>query len=78
MDRFKLSAEGTARFRRMRLDSDTPASRIEGYEILDCLYENGAGTVEEITNYTGLPRDQVWNKLTSLVTHGYIEGVARR
>ena len=78
MDGYKLSAEGIAIFRRMRSVLDTPASRTEGYEILNCLYENGFGTVEEITNYTGLSRDQFCNKLSTLMFRGYVEGLAKQ
>ena len=78
MDRFKLSTEGIARFRRMRVDLDKPASQIEGYEILNYLYENGSGTVEEITNYTGLSWDKVMNKLSTLMYHRYVEGLVKQ
>jgi len=79
MDRYVLSNNGRARFRRLRIrvNSDT-ASKIVDYEILDYLYEHGAATVEEIENYTGLSWDQVTNKLSTLIYHGYVEELAKQ
>ena len=75
MDKYTLSYEGIARFRRMRIDSDIEVSRIEDYKIANYLYEHGAATVEEIENYTGLSLDQVSNKLSTLIYHGYVEAL---
>ena len=61
----------------MRLNLDEPRSRINGYEILEYLYQNGSETLEGITSYTGLSWYQVWNRLSSLLAHGYIEGTAK-
>jgi DNA-binding MarR family transcriptional regulator len=76
MDRYMLSNEGRAKFRRMRTSSDS-AAKIENYEILNYLYEHGAATVEDIENRTGLSLDQVMNKLSTLIYHGYIEELAK-
>ena len=77
MTGFRLSTEGKARFRRMRLSPDEPASRIEGFEILDYLFEHGSETIEGITDHTGLSWHEAWNKLLGLLVHGYIEGTSR-
>ena len=76
MDGYRLSNEGFARLRRMRTDTDMPASNVEGYEILNYLYENSSGTLEEIIHHTGLPRNEVYNILSTLMSHGYVEGSA--
>ena len=78
MDKYTLSNEGRARFRRMRLDLETPTSGIDRYEILSYLYENGSGTVAEIINYTGLSWEHVMNKLSTLMFHGYIEALTKQ
>ncbi len=48
-------------------------AKMEGYEILDYLYEHGPGTVEEIGNYTGLSWGQVVDKLGVFISHGFVE-----
>ena len=77
MDAYRLSTQGKARYRRMRLNLNAPTSRIEGYEILTYLYENGPKTLQDITNCVGLSWDQVCNKISSLLAYGYIEGIAK-
>ena len=79
MDRYTLTYEGRARFRRMetRIHSDTSAMT-KDYEILHHLYERGTATVEEIENYTGLSWNEVENRLSALMYHGYIEGLAEQ
>ena len=76
MDKYTLSNEGIARFRRMRLDLDRTPSQMEGYEILNYLYENGARTVDEIGNHAGLSWNQVSDKLSAFVYRGYVKGLA--
>ncbi len=50
--------------------------KMEGYEVLDYLYEHGAATVEEIESHTGLSYDRVAHKMESLIPRGYIERLA--
>jgi hypothetical protein len=40
------------------------------------LYVHGSATVEEIEGYTGLPWDEVINKISVLMNRGDIEGLA--
>lgn len=49
MDRYTLTKEGRWRF--MRIRENTTTARMEGYEVLDFLYEKGPRTIEEIENY---------------------------
>ena len=79
MDRYTLTYEGRARFRRMetRIHADTSA-KTKDYEILHHLYEHGAATVEEIENYIGQSRDELVNRLSALMYHGYIEELAEQ
>ena len=60
----------------MRLKADAEPSRMEGYDILDYLYEKGPKTVEEIENYTGLSRSRVTCRLLAFMPQEYIEKVA--
>ncbi len=73
MDRYTLSNEGMARFKRRKISVDMGMSEIKGYEVLDYLYEHGAATVEEIENYTGLSWNQVIGKLSTYIHHGFVE-----
>jgi len=73
MGKFTLSIEGRARLKRRKISVDMGMSKIEGYEVLDYLYEHGAATVEEIENYTGLSRSQVVDKLLTFIHHGFVE-----
>jgi DNA-binding MarR family transcriptional regulator len=74
MDRYTLSYEGRARFKRTKIRMNIEEiTKMEGYEVLDYLYEHGAATVEEIGSRTGLTYAQVAHKLESLVPWGYIE-----
>lgn len=77
MDRYTLSNEGRARFKRRKISANLGIETIEGYEILDCLFENGSATVEEIKNYTGLSWSQVVNKLEAFIHWGYVEGLTK-
>jgi len=71
MDRYMLTAEGRARFRRMKTSADMAGT--ESYKILDYLYEIGAGSIEEIGSYTGLPRESVVSQLLALLNHDFVE-----
>jgi len=56
MDRYMLSDEGRARFRRIKMSGDKDANfKIRDFEVLDYLYEHEFATVEEIAESTGLP-----------------------
>ena len=73
MDRYTLSYEGRARFKRRKISVNLGMARMEGYEILDYLYEHGPGSVEEIRNHTGLSWEQVSDKLGVFIHHGFVE-----
>ena len=51
----------------------TEIATTEGYEVLDYLYDHGAGTVEEIAEHTGLSQDHVIDKLLMFMNHGFLE-----
>jgi len=70
-NRYTLTREGKWRFMRMR---ENPATaKFEGYEILDYLYDNGAGTIEEIENHTGISREKVIERLWAFINQRYVE-----
>ena len=73
MDKYKLSDEGMARFKRRKISVDMGMEDIKGYEVLDYLYEHGAATVAEIGSYTGLSWNQVIEKLSTFIHHGFVE-----
>ena len=75
MDRYMLTDEGRARFRRIKGSADIEAkANTQGYEFLDYLYEHEPATVEEIANNTGLSWGQVVDKLMIFVNRGYVKG----
>ena len=77
MDRYILSSEGRARFKRTKIRMGIEETdKMEGYEVLDYLYEHGAATVEEIEKHTGLSYGRVVHKMESLMPWGYIERLA--
>ena len=78
MDRYGLSYEGRAKFRRKKVRMNLEMAEMEGYGVLDYLYEHGAATVEEIGNYTGLSWEQVMNKLVAFIYWGYVEELAKQ
>ena len=78
IDRYTLSYEGRSRFRRAKISVNKEEAKIEGYEVLDYLYEHGAATVEEIENYTGLSWNQVTEKILAFVYRGYVEKLAEQ
>ncbi len=71
MDKFFLSNEGTARFKRMRISGEP---KFEGYDILDYLYEHGSSTVDELAEYTGLSRNKLIELIMTFIHHSFIEG----
>jgi DNA-binding MarR family transcriptional regulator len=74
MDSYLLSYEGRARFKRTKISVEIEGKvKMEGYEILDYLYEHGAATVEEIENHTGLSWGEVADKLGLFIHSGYVE-----
>ena len=79
MDRYTLTAEGRARFRRMqiRANIDTPVDR-KDYEILRFLYVHGSATVAEIEDRTGQTRDETDNEISTLISRGYVETLGRQ
>ena len=72
MDRYMLTSEGRARFRRMKFSVET-AEISDGYKVLDHIYEHGADTLDEIGVITGLPREQVFSQLQVYMSHGLVE-----
>jgi DNA-binding Lrp family transcriptional regulator len=48
----------------------------DDFKVLQLLYTHGASTVEEIEKYSGLPWEEVVNKISVLMNRGYIEGLA--
>ena len=73
MNRYMLTNEGRVRFKRLKLSVNAEITSMEGYEALDYLYEHGAGTVEEIADFTGLSQGQVIDKLLMFMNHGFLE-----
>ena len=71
MDKYFLSNEGTARFKRMRISGE---ARFAGYEILEYLYEHGSSTTDELVEYTGLSRNKLVELMMTFIHHGFIEG----
>ena len=81
MDRYTLSIEGRARFKRMRTSIDagveTGIARTEGYFILEYLYEHGSATITDIENHTGLSWSKVTGELSTFIHHGLVQGVSQ-
>ena len=77
MDRYLLTGEGRARFRRMKLSVDT-AEKPDGYKVLDYIYEHGAESIDEIVVYTRLSREQVLTQLQVYMAHGLVEELEPR
>ena len=75
MDRYTLTYEGRARFKRSKIRMNIEGEgKIEGYEVLDYLYEHEHATVEEIENSTGLSWSQTVERLMEFVNRGCVEG----
>ena len=73
MDRYTLTSEGRSKFTRTKIRMSAEEQTMEGFDILDYLYEHGAATIEEIEEHTGLHYDQVVHKIESFMPWGYIE-----
>jgi DNA-binding MarR family transcriptional regulator len=73
MDRYRLSNEGFEKFKRTKIRMYAEDQTMDGYDILNCLYEHGSSTIEEIEKYTGLRYDQVVHMMESFFPWGYIE-----
>jgi DNA-binding MarR family transcriptional regulator len=78
MDRYRLSNEGLTKFKRTKIRMSAEDQTMDGFGILDCLYEHGALTIEEIEKFTGLRYDQVVHKMESFMPWGYIERLEER
>jgi DNA-binding MarR family transcriptional regulator len=76
MDRYMLTSEGRTKFARTKIRMSAEEQTMEGFDILDYLYEHGAATIEEIEEHTGLHYDQVVHKIESFIPWGYIERLA--
>jgi hypothetical protein len=72
MDKYFLSNEGRARFKRMRISGEP---KFEGYDILEYLYEHGSSTADELVGYTSLARGKLMELVITFIHHGLIEGV---
>lgn len=72
MDKYLLSSEGKARFKRMRISGEP---KFEGYDILEYLYEHGSSTTDELVEHTGLSRNKLTELLMTFIHHGFIEGL---
>jgi DNA-binding MarR family transcriptional regulator len=77
MDRYTLTYEGRARFKRTRVRMDMEGEeKKEGFEVLDYLYEHGAAAMEEIEKDTGLSYVQIMAELEDLLAWGFVERLA--
>ena len=76
MDRYTLTHEGQAMFRRMESRVYADASfRTEDYNILHFLYESGPASIDDIVGYTGLSRNVIVNKIMGIINRGYIKAL---
>ena len=73
MDKYTLTINGRARFRQIKMSIRAGTAKMEGYEVLDYLYEHGRGTVQEIENDTRLSYNQVVEKIRVFIYEGFIE-----
>jgi hypothetical protein len=73
MDRYTLTFEGRNKFARTKIRMAAEEKTIEGFEILDFLYEHGAASIEEIAEHTELHYDEVVHKMESFMPWGYLE-----
>ena len=73
-DRYALTRDGWARFSRTKIRmAMEDADKMAGYKVLDCLYERGPSTMEEIGKYAGLTYEEIVHNMESLMPWGYIE-----
>ncbi len=77
MNMYTLTFEGRARFKRIKIrDGIEDTDRMDGFEVLDYLFEHGASPMDEIEKHTGLSYTQIVHKLESLMPWGYVERLA--
>jgi len=78
MDRYTLTIEGRAKLRRTetRVNLEVSADT-EDFKLLHYLYVHGPATIEEIESHSGLPWDEAVNKISTLMSRGYIEGFTK-
>jgi DNA-binding MarR family transcriptional regulator len=76
MDKYMLTSEGRTKFKRTKIRMSAEEQTMDGFDILDYLYEHGAATIEEIEKHTGLSYGQVVHKIESFIPWGYIERLA--
>jgi DNA-binding MarR family transcriptional regulator len=79
MDRYTLTFEAMARLREMetRANVDKSANTAD-FKVLQYLHVHGSATIEELESFTGLPWDEVVNKISVLMYRGYIEGLTEK
>ncbi len=78
MERYTLTYEGRARFRRMETRTKVDTSAItEDFKILQYLYAHGSASIEEIEDYLELSWSETVNEIARLVNRGYIEGITK-
>jgi DNA-binding Lrp family transcriptional regulator len=79
MDRYTLTIEGRAKLRRTETRANIEASAdTDDFKLLHYLYVHGPATIEEIESFSRLPWDEVVNKISTLMSRGYIEGFTER
>jgi len=74
---YTLTNEGIARSRKRKTSVKAEMSSMQGYEVLDYLYDHGTATLEEISDHTGLSYGRVMEKLILFMNHGLLEGSSR-
>jgi DNA-binding MarR family transcriptional regulator len=75
MDRYLLSNEGRARFKRMRLSVAAGDPEFEGYSVLAYLYDHGATSAGELAEHTGFSRGKLMDLIITYIHHGLVEGI---
>ena len=71
MNVYSLTEKGRKKFKRMR--DNLGITQTAGYQVLEYLYENGTGTVEQIVIYTGVPHSEVMPMLNRFRGEGSVE-----
>ncbi|MFH1646643.1 MAG: hypothetical protein ABID71_02980 [Chloroflexota bacterium] len=72
MDRYHLTEEGRARFRRRKIVLATEPPNNDD-KMMDYLFGHSSGTVEELIAATGLTYGYVSDKLLVFMNHGLIQ-----
>jgi hypothetical protein len=75
MDKYLLSNEGRARFKRMRLSVAAGDPEFEGYSVLAYLYDHGAMSAGELVENSGFSRSKLMDLIISFIHHGLVEGI---